>query len=268
MKPVFVKIRNDDNVLYHSYVDYWELVSLSGFDTCELGEIDYQSDDVYIISPDNGNVSETLLSEKALDRKCTIVWYTLEFPEWKEGKFVNRMKNYFDEFWCPDIYLAELYGEIRPGDVKYVFLGGHDKFGGEPAKNKIWDFCTLSYDYGVRLHKVNILKERGYTFSPPGWGDVRRRSLAYSKWGLALQQFNIPFLSSPQRWTLFSSWKLPILCDYVRDPHPYKCFPEGLVHFDPRNSICGDEKIMAGAVEYNYNYVKEHTFYKSIMEAI
>lgn len=267
MKPIFVKIRNDEGKPYDSYADYWELIGLSGFETCELGEIDFQREDaVYIFTPDNGNVTETLMGSKAQARKCKLAWYVLEWPKWENGEFLHGMKPYYDEYWCPDMYLVSLYERINPKATKYVFMGGHKDYGGEPASNKIWDFCSLSYDYGERLQKMNRLRERGYTLSPPGWGEVRRTSLAYSKWGLALQQFNTPLLA-PQRWVLFASWKLPILCDYVKNPYPFECFPEGLIHFDPKNTICGNEKAMKESAEWNYHVVKTRTFFDSITKA-
>ncbi len=48
-------MRNDEGEIYRSYVDYWKLVELSKFDTCELDEVDRDSDNTYIFSPVNGN---------------------------------------------------------------------------------------------------------------------------------------------------------------------------------------------------------------------
>ena len=48
MSIVFVRVRNDHGKLYDSYTDYNKLIDLSGFDRCELNEVEHGSDNVYI----------------------------------------------------------------------------------------------------------------------------------------------------------------------------------------------------------------------------
>jgi hypothetical protein len=272
MSVIFVELLNDDGEIYHSYRDeLWRLVQLSGYETCLLGEINYESDNTYVCYLRNGNTHANFAHEQAKNRKCKLVLFLLEWGTWKydNGQPYTQgfdVEDYWDQVWTSDKYYQVLLKEKNPkASVEYVFLGGHPDFGGEPRHPKRWDFVTLSYAYGVRAHKMQILESHGYTFAPSQsdcWGEAKEESLAYAEWGLALQQFNTPFQNS-QRMVLFASWKLPIIVDVVKNPFPYKIFPEGLVHFYPRETICGDKDVMREAAEYNHHLVTQVYTFKS-----
>lgn len=268
MTVYFVKLLNDEGEIYHSYrEELWRLVELCRFPTCGLGDIDYESDNYYICYIDNGNTKANFTHEQAKNRNCKLVLWDLEWPHWESGRFQMPDRSYYDEVWCSDKYQKCLYCYHGLYSAKYVFMGGHPGFGGEPRSPKKWDFCPMSYNYGERLRKIGILRERGYTMAPVDWGEIKREALAYSTWGLALQQFNSPFIA-PQRFLLFASWHLPILVDYVRDPYPYRVYAEGLVHYDPANTICANPTEMRWAVNYNYHLVTTRTFEKSVTDAV
>ncbi len=267
---VFVNIRNDEGKLYDSYrEEYYELVKLSGFQTIELGEIEYDRDYYVVVSPRNGNTEANFNHEQAKGRKCKLVLWLLEWSTWSKGQLQGAsLEPYWDEVWVSDKYYQQLLQRHNPNaTVKYVFLGGHPDFGGEPLRDKKWDFCLLAYLYGTRAHKAQILVDNGYSIAPNGWGETKRYTLSKCHWGLCMHQFGVPFLNS-QRLTLFASWKLPIICDYVKAPYPYQLFPEGLIHMDPRNTICGDEETMKRAVDYNFHLVTTRTFRKEVEDCV
>ncbi len=80
----FVNVRNDQGARYEvdparpggsqSYTDVWALVKLSGFKTCEIGEVDFDSRNTYIFFPCNGN------TDAAFNRphSCTLIHWKLE----------------------------------------------------------------------------------------------------------------------------------------------------------------------------------------------
>ena len=262
---VFVNMRNDDGVIYPSYKEeYYRLVELSGFRTIELNEIEYDKDYYVIISPRNGNTNAHFDHIQAQGRKCTLVYWALEWPTYRDGVLEGaKLEPYWDLVLVSDKHLLSVLKKENPEhNIKYIIFGGHKDFGGE-HKEEMWDFVTLAYAYGTRAHKMEILASNGYSFAPSQiscWGEEKKKALSRARWGLCLHQFGVSFLNV-QRLTLFASWKLPIISDYCVNPYPYKIFPDGLVHFDPRNTICGNRSVMREAAEYNHYLVTQlHTF--------
>ena len=51
----FVKVRNDQGEIYPSYDIIWQMIDWN-FESCELDEVDPNSNETYIFMPDNGNV--------------------------------------------------------------------------------------------------------------------------------------------------------------------------------------------------------------------
>ncbi len=259
-ETIFVRMLNDQGQVRDSYTDYWHLVKLCGYKVCALGEIDFASDNVYIYSPDDGNSRATFATDAAKNRRCKVVLWQLEWPLWKAGSLVGcDVPTYVDEMWVSDRYYLALqmqFNTAQARKVKHVFLGGHPKIGGEPMLSPTWDLCPLMYSYGTREHKIQILKSHGLTVAPNAWGQDRDFILRSSRWGLHLHQFPMPFIA-PQRFLLFASYGLPILCDYCADPYPYKVFQDALIHFDPRETSVMNDQLRNGAVEFNYTLVRE-----------
>jgi hypothetical protein len=266
---IFVSVRNDAGRIYDSYSDYWTLVNLSGYKTCELSEIDWRSDNVYLFSPDNGNTKAAFQSPQAQARRCKLILLQLEWPRWKDGVLTGHEKpEYVDEMWVHDRHFFDLTQRFSTSTdalkVRYMFLGGHPQFGNpDYASRSIrWDFVHLLYVYGVREHKMNILHDRGFTFAPNGWGQEREYALRNSRWGLHLQQFPAPFIA-PQRFTLFASYGLPIISDYCADPGPFYVFQDALIHWDPRETSVMHDGLRKEAVEHNFNLVREKMTFRS-----
>lgn len=228
-EPIFVKVRNDKGEVYASYEVYWKLVGLVGYQTCELSEVDPQSNNTYIFAPDNGNVAETCRGEHTARY---ILWYLERVFE--NETILERpdllIKDYFDEVWCSDRHMYETIKkdwnqrEDTP-KIKYVIVGGHKDLGGEPKEPKKWDFVTIAYLYGRRYTKVEELKAQGKTFAPSLWGDDTSETLAYSRMGFCYHQDEMPVIE-PLRYIYFACWKLPMLWEYSVDVFPYTGIPE------------------------------------------
>ncbi len=285
MKPVFVTTTDSvdgDIGLRNSYVDFWTMVRLSGFETCTLGEVDYKDVGVaYITTPWDGNVEANWTSEAARNRACKLILWQFEFPhKWEGGQPKENMGellngdgkvfDFVDKVWCSERFVIQLYWSFRlANNVRYVFFGGHPEYGGEPSGDKLWDFCDLSYRYGTREHKMKLLAQHGCTFAPTQvWGEEREKSLRHSSWGLQLHQFPMPFIA-PQRFTLFASYKLPIVSDFCEASVPYKIFQEPLVHFNPKESVLLNDNIVRSMVRNNHRLVtQDATFKKEVLEGL
>lgn len=238
----FVLVRNDEGVIYDSYTDFYNLVELSDFKTCELDDI--KEPGTYIFPVDNGNVKECLMAKDRSKYKF-ILWYLER----------GTPPNYYDEIWVSDRWFAK---QLK---VKYVPLGGHrdlsyaNSFGVLPLDNKLYDFIPLSYLYGERLNKVEQLKEN-YTIAPNGWGEERDFNLSASRYGLCLHQDDQPIIE-PLRYTLFACCKLPIVAEYSEDYDPYRVIPfENFIDLNDRSDLVRD----------NYLKMTEELTFKKCVE--
>lgn len=212
--PIFVKIRNDSGELYGSYRDYWRLVELSGFPTCELGEMNPQADATYILSPRNGNTDAHVGAQPG--HRAKMILWELERPSQREHCIVPPEYN---EEWVSDRHLHSLYTDPR---CKYVTLGGHHQLAGLPEEPKLWDFVHTCYRYGKRdAQMADLAKRYSIADSTENPGYDRRKTLAQSRYGLALHQDTLPYIE-PLRYMLFSCWRLPIVAEASQDFYPYR----------------------------------------------
>lgn len=257
MEPIFVKVRNDQGEIYGSYRDYWRLVELAGFSTCELSDISEHSlqnggKQVYIFSPDNGNVRESCLAARQSGSTATFILWQLERP----GKVLNTVPDHFDEMWVSDRHHCHLISEPN---CYYVPLGGHPGIAGAKGE-PLWDFIVTAYLYGQREAKVEALKSQGYTLAPNDFDfAVREHSLAHSRYGLCMHQDEEPVIE-PLRFMLYACWKLPLVVEHSVDYFPYEVVPL---------SSFSRDRDYSGMVEANYERVViNHPFRKCVLEAL
>ena len=238
MLPIFVKMRRDDGRTYDSYDDYWSLVALAGFPTCEIKDIDLRSTNQYVVSPHNGNILPTLMER---ERRCRLILWHLERGHPPDG---------YDEIWASDRWFADRIG------ARYVVLGGHPALpafngaaGGQP---KVYDAVHLAYINRRRqrlLARVQHLK-----LAPDGLGRARDEALHRTRVGICWHQDDQPIIE-PLRYMLFSCFKLPLFAEYSNDPYPYLTHPHD--HIDPTET------------RHNYKTVTEEFLFKDqVLQAI
>jgi|SRR6185437_10010692 len=240
----FVRLLNDQGQTYGSYTDYWRLVALSDFATCEQNEIQPDADETYILSPPNGN-AHAIASQP---RRAKMICWMLERPTGGLAGFVPQM---YDQVWISDRWLASQFKDDPK--VKYVPVGGHPSLGGTPQPVKLWNFSHMAYIYGRRQRIVNELEGKGYKVAGACWGAERDWRLASSKMGLCLHQDTLPIIE-PLRHVLFACWKLPLVAEPSHDPFPYRVY--GL-----------DEIERATEWEGNYHLMTEHLTFRKCVEA-
>ena len=211
--------------VYDSYVDFWRLVELSGFHWVYYDQIDFQSDNLYIHSPMNGNYRE-FLSSHARDRRCTLAHWLLErpTPEGKETpvealrryRDANReleAMRYVDVTVVSDPLLSERTG------FKYIPMGSHRDLG-EWSPDKAYDFVGLMAPYPRRMFLFNGDKVKseweGMTFAPNANGiheaDLRDLCLRASRFGLNIHNDVHPYCE-PLRFAVFAAYALPIVTE-------------------------------------------------------
>lgn len=258
MEIIFIKVFNDSGHPYdwsygipagsHSYTDYHALIRLSGFKTCELGEVDFDSENYYIFAPKNG------YTDAALNRphRCKIIHWSLERPGTEDCAYV-------DETWVSDRYQHRLANNPR---FRYVPMGGHPSLGGDRKLPILWDLAFFSYMVGEREAKIHRLFEKGLLIAPNGYGEAREYGLAHSRFGLCLHQTPHPIIE-PLRYTLFACWRLPLICEWSEDFWPYNVLP-----FEPdlKTVLEMDQGFVEDTARANYVTLTERLTFRNCVE--
>lgn len=191
---------------YDSYWDLWELVRLSEFKLIYFDEIDWTSDDTYIISPLNGELPNPLP-----ERRCKVIWLNIERPsydgnEWKFGR------EDFDGIWICDATWARQVG------ADHFVMGSH-KDHGYSDPEKTWQIITNTYDNPRRVAIWDQLRD--LNFAPNGW-EKRAERLAKSELAVVPQQDGPSHAVTPLRFAISAAYKLPMVYECESDTHPFE----------------------------------------------
>lgn len=217
MSIVFVKTRHH----YDPYIDFRRLAELSGFESCYVDQIDVTKDNVYIVSPMNGEYRPHIDNQINKPRNAHLVLWNLERPSGSAGSVGNYAKDnrelidkrYVDEVWVSDARMAD---ETRHA-CRFVPLGGHPDLG-NPGDDKEYDVIHLSAMVNRRQTVYGRLK--GLSIAPNAWPPEREELLARSRFALNVHQDSHPF-QEPLRWVLFAAYGLPIISESCFDPRPW-----------------------------------------------
>jgi len=207
---------------YDSYTDFWSLVELSQFETCYVDEVDIMKPRVYIVTPMNGEWEPHLLNQVGKPHNAHLIHWCLERPSGAGGIFnygkSNRARIYnrtLDDVWVSDRALAS---ETM---LRFVVLGS-DYDLGEPSKQKLYDFCHMSYitDRRQRVYNEFDPKVIGPNCWPWDTNPSRDYVLKHSRFALNIHQDTYPF-QEPLRWALFAAYGLPMLTEEVSEAWPW-----------------------------------------------
>jgi len=199
---IFVRTRYE----YPSYWDFWELVRLSQFETCYVDEIDWQSENIYILTPINGELPNPLP-----DRTCKVIWLNIERPSSDDQVKFNRPD--FDEIWVCDENWA-----LNTG-VRYFLMGSHHDLRTGHYINKEWDYVSHTYDNPRRTAIWSQLDE--LRRAPNGWVEERSHHLANSRLYVVPQQDDPPHAVTPLRFAIAAAHKLPMVYESASDTYPF-----------------------------------------------
>lgn len=189
---------------YDSYVDFYHLITLSGFPLIYLDEIDAHSNNTYIMTLVNGE--NQVGWSKATAR--IILWDI----EWRLQGDYPRIPG-VTELWASDAWYAQHIG------AKYVPMGSHPRLNptGETMDEKKWDYVGLMYMIHRRQYVRDHAAALGVNFAPDGWGHQRHQSLLSSHAMYHVHQNEDVFTIAPLRWALAAAYRLPVVAECVHD---------------------------------------------------
>lgn len=215
----FIKLLNDQGVIYGSYRDFWSLVELSGFETVDQNSEWLNTDDTYIVSINNGNAAIWA----QMTRKCKLILWQLERWLGTAEEYAPRI---YDEVWISDRWQANELRSRGFDHVRYVPLGSHAGLGGK-SEAKQYDLAPMCYMHGKREDYINSLK-RQYRIAPTCWPPQRDEVLAASRAGLCLHQWGHAgkqdLAVEILRAAIFCAWKLPMVFAPCNDYFPYQVY--------------------------------------------
>lgn len=243
---IFVRLRNDQGELYGSYTDYWKLVELSGFATCEIDEIEPDSANTYVLAPTNGNAHAVAQQS----RRCGMIAWALERPT---GGYSGFAPACYDSVWVSDRWLCKELLAYGAPHVRYVTMGGHPGLGGQRRDPRV-DFTHQAYMYGRRLGLLNRVLAQGYQCNAAGWGAERDECLATARMGLCLHQDELPIIE-PLRFTLFACWRLPLVCEASQDVYPYQVYGLGEIDeakVDARGYVAENHRMLTETLTFRH----------------
>ncbi len=201
---VFVKTRYN----YDSYWDLYQLVQLSGIPICYPDEIIWDSDNVYIVSPINGEFPNPLPPHT-----CQIIWLNIERPTRSDGWKFDRPD--FDRIWVCDKNWAKKTGS------EFFLMGSHSGLGRTAPKRYDWISCT----YNTNRRRLIWSLITDLTMAPNGWPisiEERADALASSRLYVVPQQDDPPHAVTPLRFAIAAAYKLPMVYEADKtDIYPF-----------------------------------------------
>lgn len=250
---------------YDSYQDYHRLIELSGFATCYVDEIDTDSDNVYIFSPNNGETANGWPEGRA-----RVIFYQLEWETHPNDS--GPLPSGVSEKWTMDAWHAQRIG------ARYVPIGSHPDLVHAPLNGRQdihYDVALLSYMSYRRQVTAYDMEQRGMRLAPNGWGAERHHILTHSKAMVHIHQHDaIPGVAA-LRLALAAAYKMPVITETCAD---YGIFGQGdLLRADyawlaeaTQQWVCrNDAKMLEEYGRSLYHTLCEvHTFRKCIEEAV
>lgn len=200
---------------YDSYTDYRHLVELSNFPTVFVDEIDLQSDNLYIVSPMNGEFDAHI--DWKVTRNCAIYHWNLERPgngtltDFKGHNNRRVREGKVDKVLLSDKLLARLTQST------YMPLGSHERLG-TPCEEKVYDYIHLMC-YSPRRglfyqYPHSVTDIAGMKIAPNSWGAERHAALQHSKMLVNVHQDNHIYME-PLRFALAAAYALPIVSEHI-----------------------------------------------------
>lgn len=195
---LFARPRHD----YQSYTDLYRLIELAGYPLIYIDEIDDQSDNMYILTIINDEVTGWP------NARAKIVAYDLE---WHDSPPLILGVS---DVWAADAFYAQRIG------ARYIPLGSDSRLNPIPdaERTEEYDVALLAYMGPTRRQEVQEgLRSRGITIMPNAWGDERHNGLLSSRAMCHIHQLdNFPCVAA-QRLAIAAAYRMPYFTETVID---------------------------------------------------
>lgn len=198
---------------YDAYDDYFALAELSGYETIYIDALDPQSDNVYIITPRNGEWNHGWQNPRARIIHHDLEWrlenkgYAWEKAEYDEIPGVS-------EVWASDKWYASIVG------ARYVPLGSHALLvGKETPDSAHYDTAVMACQSqdGGRQHIFDSLLTGGLTIAPNAWNPARDSILKSTAVMLHTHQWRDVKTIAPLRYAIAAAYAMPLISEPVED---------------------------------------------------
>lgn len=217
---VFARTRHQ----YDSYRDFWDLVSLAGFDTCHVDEMDLRTDTFYVVTPINGEFRPHMdycRNNVGGKRRAVVAWWNLERPDGPGsepiGAVLDEIMRYVDIAWVSDRHYASLDSRLQ-----HVVLGSNARLCPQRERDleeATYDFTHQSYVFGRRDAAITPLRLSGLREGPNGWFEARDAVLRSSRVIVNVHQTEAP-IGEPIRFAMAAAYKIPMISETLMDPFP------------------------------------------------
>jgi hypothetical protein len=207
---------------YDSYTDFRKLAELTGFEICNVDQININKKTIYIICPHNGEVTAALKVIPKNKRTCKVALWFLERPIGKFEVFKARTKELLETEFDYIIFSDRaMYNYVKHlNGTKFVPCGSHTALGSLDHRDKQFDFCHMSYVWGRRGNVIDELTPC-LKVGPNCWGKDRHEVLLKSRFMVNVHQDNDNF-HEPLRFALCAAYGLPLISESCFDPYPYE----------------------------------------------
>lgn len=181
---------------YQSYTHLYKLIELAGYEMVYPEQIEWESDNCYILTVLNGEMPDPLPA-----RKCKVIWSCIERPSVYNEPLLGRPD--FDELWICDKDWANRMG------ARFFLMGSDSRLGYyEPSKR--YDIATNCYETGRREVIFNSLRANGLKFSPNSF-NIPDSEFAASKIQVLPQQDDPPHSITPLRFCIAAAYHMPMV---------------------------------------------------------
>lgn len=254
--PVFVAPRS----IYPSYLDFWKLVDLAGFEMVYQDEVDLiDGDRTFIFSGPEG------IPDCSGAKARTIFWQ-LEYV----GDYINQANvGTAREVWSSDPAHAKATG------VKFVLLGSHRAL--NPTQDRVnlaqYAVAMLAYMTPRRQAVKDKLPDLDWAPDYPGHDTAfRHEVLRSTRLMLHAHQHDTPAMT-PLRYALAAAYRLPIISEHVLDSKPYKKTITWVAYSNLAKramaALSDDITVLAAKGDDLYTLLcEQHPFFDCVMEAL
>lgn len=192
--------------IYPPYSDWYRLIELSGFETCNVGDIDVESDHTYIVN----HFAAVQLPGNHIPATARIILWQFE---WVAPDRYDQYPANIREVWASDKWYADSV------NAKYVLMGSHpDLACGGDVKDGYYDIALMMYrEPHRRLHIINRLHGLSLSIAPNAWDEARHQYLSQSACMVHIHQHDAYPTIAPLRMALAAAYRLPVITETPKD---------------------------------------------------